>query len=145
VLKFLNERVVATSRKTLERITFEWTEGKLTNFEYLVELNKISGRSYNDLMQYPVFPWILRDYESEILDLTTSDAFRKLDKTISTQYSDTEEHYISNYKYLENQMNENPSAMRPYHYSSHYSNSGIVLHFLVRMPPFTNMFLRYQG
>ena len=32
----------------------------------------------------------------------------------------------------------------PYHYSSHYSNSGIVLHFLVRLPPFTNMFLSYQ-
>lgn len=33
----------------------------------------------------------------------------------------------------------------PYHYGSHYSNSGIVLHFLVRLPPFTGMFLQYQG
>lgn len=33
----------------------------------------------------------------------------------------------------------------PYHYGSHYSNSGTVLHFLVRMPPFTKMFLAYQG
>lgn len=33
----------------------------------------------------------------------------------------------------------------PYHYGSHYSNSGIVLHFLVRLPPFTQLFLRYQG
>lgn len=35
--------------------------------------------------------------------------------------------------------------MAPYHYGSHYSNSGTVLHFLVRVPPFTNYFLRYQG
>lgn len=34
--------------------------------------------------------------------------------------------------------------MRPYHYGSHYSNSGTVLHYLVRVPPFTNYFLRYQ-
>ena len=35
--------------------------------------------------------------------------------------------------------------LKPYHYSSHYSNSGTVLHFLVRVPPFTSYFLRYQG
>lgn len=35
--------------------------------------------------------------------------------------------------------------VQPYHYGSHYSNSGTVLHFLVRMPPFTKMFLAYQG
>ncbi len=33
----------------------------------------------------------------------------------------------------------------PYHYGSHYSNSGTVLHFLVRLPPFTKMFVAYQG
>ena len=36
-------------------------------------------------------------------------------------------------------------ASKPYHYGSHYSNSGIVLHFLVRLPPFTGMFLAFQG
>lgn len=35
--------------------------------------------------------------------------------------------------------------VQPYHYGSHYSNSGTVLHFMVRMPPFTKMFLAYQG
>ena len=33
----------------------------------------------------------------------------------------------------------------PYHYASLYSNSGTVLHYLVRLPPFTKMFLDYQG
>ncbi len=33
----------------------------------------------------------------------------------------------------------------PHHYGSHYSNSGIVLYFLIRLPPFTKMFVRYQG
>lgn len=42
-------------------------------------------------------------------------------------------------------MPENDPMSAPYHYGCHYSNSGTVLHFLVRLPPFTKMFLQYQG
>ena len=48
----------------------------------------------------------------------------------------------------QNEQNRRVSVshqIKPYHYGSHYSNSGIVLHFLVRLPPFTNMFLAFQG
>lgn len=38
----------------------------MSNFEYLMHLNTIAGRTYNDLMQYPVFPWVLADYQSEV-------------------------------------------------------------------------------
>ena len=38
-----------------EAITL-WRSGALTNWEYITCLNKLAGRSYNDLMQYPVFP-----------------------------------------------------------------------------------------
>ena len=31
-----------------------------------MHLNTLAGRSYNDLMQYPIFPWVLADYESEV-------------------------------------------------------------------------------
>lgn len=144
VTKFLSDKIDKKESRQ-EIITQKWIENKMTNFEYLIELNKISGRSYNDLMQYPVFPWIITDYSSDVLDLTVADSYRKLKKTISTQYDETEEHYVTNYNYLVQQMNECQSILKPYHYSSHYSNSGTVLHFLVRMPPFTNMFLLYQG
>ena len=40
--------------------------GEISNFEYLMCLNTLAGRSYNDLMQYPVFPWIVADYQSEV-------------------------------------------------------------------------------
>lgn len=42
-------------------------------------------------------------------------------------------------------MPEKDPMSAPYHYGCHYSNSGTVLHFLVRLPPFTKMFLQYQG
>lgn len=53
-----------------------WREGLLTNWEYLTQLNKMAGRSYNDLMQYPIFPFVLADYTSQVLDLTDPQAYR---------------------------------------------------------------------
>lgn len=144
VRKFVSDRIDKKSGQKPEELAQRWTDGRLTNYEYLIELNKLAGRSYNDLMQYPVFPWILTDYSSEFLDLKKTETFRKLNKTISTQYDDMEEHYVSNFKYLAQSYSEMQTIMKPYHYSSHYSNSGTVLHFLVRLPPFTNMFLLYQ-
>ena len=53
--------------KSLVALTQMWRERQLSNFEYLTHLNKISGRTFNDLMQYPIFPAILGDYESPVL------------------------------------------------------------------------------
>jgi len=41
--------------------------GEISNFEYLMCLNTLAGRSYNDLMQYPVFPWVIADYDSQVV------------------------------------------------------------------------------
>ena len=55
-----------------------WRKEEITNFEYLTELNKTAGRSFNDLMQYPVFPFVLRDFRSDVLDLNNNSSFRYL-------------------------------------------------------------------
>ncbi|CRK97431.1 CLUMA_CG010820, isoform A [Clunio marinus] len=145
VKKFVSDKIDQKINEKPDDIAQKWIENRITNYEYLIELNKIAGRSYNDLMQYPVFPWIIADYESEVLNLKSSNSFRKLNKTISTQHEEMEEHYVTTYQYLaEQSLNDRQSLMKPYHYSSHYSNSGTILHFLVRLPPFTNMFLLYQ-
>lgn len=78
-------------------VTQQWKERQITNWEYLIALNQISGRTFQDLMQYPVFPWILADYKSSILDLTNSKTFRNLEKPIAVQHPENETHYIDNY------------------------------------------------
>uniref|UniRef100_A0A6Q2XC54 Lysosomal trafficking regulator n=1 Tax=Esox lucius TaxID=8010 RepID=A0A6Q2XC54_ESOLU len=131
-------------------LTHLWGSGQISNFEYLTHLNKHAGRSFNDLMQYPVFPFILKDYTSETLDLGDNAIYRNLNKPIAVQSKEKEDRYVDNYKYLEEEYrkgarDDDPMPpVQPYHYGSHYSNSGTVLHFLVRMPPFTKMFLAYQ-
>ena len=41
-----------------------------------------AGRSYQDLSQYPVVPWVLQDYSSSMLDLTDPSVYRDLSKPI---------------------------------------------------------------
>lgn len=53
-----------------------WQNGTISNWEYIMCLNKLAGRSYNDLMQYPVFPFVLSDYVSEKIDLNDPKIYR---------------------------------------------------------------------
>ena len=57
----------------------------MSNFQYLMHLNSLAGRSYNDLMQYPVFPWVLRDYSADRLDLADPGTFRDLARPMGAQ------------------------------------------------------------
>ncbi len=67
-------------------MTQRWQRREISNFEYLMYLNTISGRTYQDLNQYPVFPWVISDYESEKLDLNSPTTYRDLSKVISFFY-----------------------------------------------------------
>lgn len=60
----------------------QWRRREMSNFDYLITLNTLAGRSYNDTTQYPVFPWILSDYTSEKLDLSNCGSFRDLSKPV---------------------------------------------------------------
>jgi hypothetical protein len=47
-----------------------------------MELNTLAGRSYNDITQYPVFPWIVADYKSRVLNLDDPSSYRDLSKVV---------------------------------------------------------------
>ena len=144
----LNSRPSLAATIPLERITRMWQEGQITNFDYLMHLNKLAGRTFNDLMQYPVFPFVLADYSSDILDLKNAKSFRNLKKPVSVQDPAKEQRYIETYRNLATDLQRSHEGVcpgvGPFHYGSHYSNTGVVLHFLVRLPPFSSMFLQYQ-
>lgn len=44
--------------------------------------NSLADRTSNDLTQYPVFPWVICDYESAELDLNDPKVYRDLTKPI---------------------------------------------------------------
>ena len=116
-----------------------WKKSELSNFEYLMKLNEYSGRSFNNLAQYPVFPWILRNYETDKLDLDNEDNFRDLTLPIGAQEKKGQEKCKKKYDISEEEEKIG------YHHGSHYSNGGIVLHFMVRIEPFTQQSKNLQG
>ena len=71
-----------------------WAAGEISNFHYLMHLNTLAGRGYNDLTQYPVFPWVLADYSSERLDLSDPISFRPLHKPMGCVSPQREEEFI---------------------------------------------------
>ncbi|XP_030881751.1 neurobeachin [Leptonychotes weddellii] len=79
---------LATPRQLYKssNMTQRWQRREISNFEYLMFLNTIAGRTYNDLNQYPVFPWVLTNYESEELDLTLPGNFRDLSKALESEF-----------------------------------------------------------
>jgi hypothetical protein len=125
----------------LSRLTMGWVEGRVTNFDYLLHLNMLSGRSYNDMCQYPVFPWVLADYTSEeIPDLTDKKSFRDLTKPVGALNPQRLEELIERFSSFADPY------MPPFMYGSHYSTSaGVVLHFLVRLHPFAGLHRQLQG
>ncbi|KAG9451771.1 hypothetical protein H6P81_004675 [Aristolochia fimbriata] len=116
-----------------------WQNGEISNFQYLMHLNTLAGRGYSDLTQYPVFPWILADYDSEVLDLKNPKSFRKLDKPMGCQTPEGEEEFKKRYESW-----DDPDVPK-FHYGSHYSSAGIVLFYLLRLPPFSTENLKLQG
>lgn len=125
--------------KAKKALTDAWRKREISNFEYLMELNTIAGRTYNDPGQYPVFPWILSDYTSKKIDLNDPKVYRDLSKPVGAlepkrlqQFLDRWESFVDD-------------SIPKFLYGSHYSSTGIVLFYLSRLEPFTSQFVALQG
>ncbi|XP_062992178.1 lipopolysaccharide-responsive and beige-like anchor protein isoform X2 [Elgaria multicarinata webbii] len=120
-------------------MTQRWQHREISNFEYLMFLNTIAGRTYNDLNQYPVFPWVITNYESEELDLTLPSNFRDLSKPIGALNPKRGAFFAERYETWEDDQ------VPKFHYGTHYSTASFTLTWLLRMEPFTTFFLNLQG
>jgi hypothetical protein len=56
--------------------TAQWASRRISNFAYISALNRVSGRSFNDVTQYPIFPSILSSYSETACDLEDPLTFR---------------------------------------------------------------------
>ncbi|KAI1996119.1 beige protein-like 1 [Ophidiomyces ophidiicola] len=126
----------------LHPATRKWLRGEMSNFHYLMQVNTWAGRTFNDLTQYPVFPWILADYTSEELDLTNPKTFRDLSKPMGCQTPEREAEFRSRYQSFAEMGDHNAP---PFHYGTHYSSAMIVCSYLIRLQPFVKSYLLLQG
>jgi len=91
-------------------------------------LNSLADRSFNDLTQYPVFPWIIADYTSRELDLNNPATFRDLSKPIGALNPER-------LAALKRRYQQMPDTEQKFLYGTHYSTPGYVLYYLVRKAP----------
>lgn len=122
--------------------TKKWRLGEMSNFYYLMTLNTMAGRTFNDLTQYPVFPWVIADYESDELDLSDPKSFRDLSKPMGAQTSSRAREFQERFEVLLSLNDENTPA---FHYGTHYSSAMIVSSYLIRLKPYVQSYLLLQG
>ena len=123
------------------KLTEKWVTREISNFDYLMMLNTIAGRTYNDLNQYPIFPWVLKDYSSDILDVNNPEIFRDFSKPIGVQNPK----HIEDVRLKYESFDDPTGLMKKFHYGTHYSNAASVMHYLIRLEPFTTLHIQLQS
>jgi len=140
-LKQWPERSGSFLREHQSRLTQAWTDGRLSNFDYLMQINILAGRTFNDLCQYPVMPWVLSNYTSETVpNLDDRANYRDLTLPMGALNEERLQDFMERFETFTD------PAIPPFMYGSHYSTSaGVVLHFLVRLHPFGELHRQLQG
>ena len=71
--KYTRKEIEKKDKNEKKKTTFkvsktikEWSKWKINNFSFLMWMNFYGNRSYNDISQYPVFPWILSSYDDPL-------------------------------------------------------------------------------
>ncbi|EAX99005.1 Beige/BEACH domain containing protein [Trichomonas vaginalis G3] len=59
-----------------------WQQHQISTFDYLMHLNRLSGRTFNDLEHYPLMPFLINDF-GKIFELEKSEFLRDLRKPMS--------------------------------------------------------------
>ncbi|XP_023211855.1 BEACH domain-containing protein lvsF-like isoform X1 [Centruroides sculpturatus] len=124
--KLLEQPALDLEDTATDSMTLLWQNGMISNYDYLLYLNSMADRSFNDLTQYPIFPWVISNYTSSTLDISDPSSYRDLSKPIGALNEDRLQKLMERYEEM-----ADPKFM----YGSHYSTPGFVLYYLVRQMP----------
>ena len=121
-------------------LTRRWASCKMSNFEYLMQLNKYAGRSFNDLGQYPVFPWVISEYKhSEKLKLNEAWIYRDLKLPIAGITEDKRREASEKVQALKGEKD-----LTLFQYGSHYLAARMVLGYLFRLEPYASLLIKFE-
>ncbi|OWK02816.1 hypothetical protein Celaphus_00010604 [Cervus elaphus hippelaphus] len=87
------------------------------------------------------FPWVLQDYVSPTLDLSNPAVFRDLSKPIGVVNPKHAQLVKEKYESFEDPA----GTIDKFHYGTHYSNAAGVMHYLIRVEPFTSLHVQLQS
>ena len=122
----------------IKELMNNWIHWKISNFDYIMALNNLSGRSFNNVSQYPVFPWIIDDLKSQVLQLNNKDVYRNLAANVG-MLGDQARAKLFKERY----KSENIPGLGQFNFGSHYSNPGIIFQFMMRVSPFIEAYIKF--
>ena len=153
------------SKESIRSKVSLFKKGEITNYEYLLYLNKLSTRTFNDLSQYPIFPWLIKD----IGKLIEEDGKKTSDKSVETidkskslgKECENEDEADSNLRNMNYPISmQNPEKRKheiekfeedekyvkfPNHLGTHYSTSSYIFYYLMRNNPYCQNMIRLQN
>ena len=133
------------NQKDLKSIISSFQNGKKSNYKYLLYLNYFSTRTYNDLSQYPVFPWLIFEHD-KIEDIFNSlenntnnylPYLRDMNYPVSMQTKNNRDEFYEKYN--------NDETKYPFYLNKHYSTSGYIYYYLMRMNPYGHIMIKFQN
>jgi hypothetical protein len=98
----------------------------------------LANRSFNDLSQYPVFPWVIREFNTPTLDLTDPAVFRDLALPIGAI---SEQRLHIDKQTMSRITDETEVCLS----RSHYSTAAAVINFQLRIEPFTSLHILFHS
>ncbi|OHS93643.1 hypothetical protein TRFO_11638 [Tritrichomonas foetus] len=120
------------------KIAQAWQKRQLTNYQYIYYLNMLSGRSFNDISQYPVYPWVISQYNSDSLDFSDPNIYRDLSIPMAAYTQERLKACVSS-------MNDAFESYEKCMFRVFYSNPGMVIGYLIRCEPFTTLHIKLQS
>lgn len=115
-----------TTEESIAKMTAQWQRKEISNYEYIIGLNRAAQRSFSDLSQYPVFPWTIIKWDIDTIDLEDESIYRDLSKPIGALNPER----LAKYKERMRDLKE-----KPFLYGTHYSAPGYVIGYLLRNHP----------
>lgn len=111
--------------------TEKWLNYRMSTFDYLLKINKFAKRSFADITQYPVFPWVLSDYKSNELHLDDPNVFRDFSCAPCEITSKKKAKF--------------EALTSSFELGRGISSPGEISAFLIRMEPFLTIKINYNG
>ena len=152
-LKLNNSDIPLTKNKdmNLKAIYENWSKWKISSLKFLMLLNLYASRTYQDLNQYPVFPWIITEYQKKNINLSEqNNNIIRLFNTpmgmmdITPDAEDRKRSYLETFNSGKDDDDEEEEENYD-RYRSHYSTSLYATYYLVRIFPYSYIRIELQG
>jgi len=99
---------------SLASVVHRWVYGEISNFDYLMFLNNLAGRNFDDPNHYPILPWVM-DFSS------SNGGFRDMTKT-KYRLNKGEEQLQLTYDMTKTDPVSHDPAQTPFHVSDFLSD-----------------------